>query len=145
MAQKTLPSQVLKGPEVDTGNVNLEIKTSLITMVQASPLCGKANEDATIHLQQFLELCSTFTIRGRVMHIVTEAGMLTAKMDLLMKKLNDYTKEKAAMSNTVQAMDSHMTCEVCGNIGHSGNNCPKTQEDVLHMNDNNSGYHPPGG
>ena len=30
-----------------------------ITMVQASPFCGKANEDASAHLQQFLELCST--------------------------------------------------------------------------------------
>ena len=26
--------------------------------------------------------------------------------------------------------DSRMTCEVCGNIDHSGNSCPKTQEDV---------------
>jgi hypothetical protein len=33
-------------------------------MVQASPFCGKPNEDASTHLQQFLELCRTFTIRG---------------------------------------------------------------------------------
>ena len=33
-------------------------------MVQASPFCGKANEDASAHLQQFLELCSTFVIKG---------------------------------------------------------------------------------
>src|SRR6185369_15968021 len=36
----------------------------LITMVQASLFCGKANEDASAHLQQFLELCSTFVIKG---------------------------------------------------------------------------------
>ena len=36
----------------------------LITMVQASPFYGKANEDASAHLQQFLELCSTFVIKG---------------------------------------------------------------------------------
>uniref|UniRef100_K4A326 CCHC-type domain-containing protein n=1 Tax=Setaria italica TaxID=4555 RepID=K4A326_SETIT len=66
-------------------------------------------------------------------------------MDLLMNRLDYYTKKKAAMSNIVQAMDSHMTCEVCGNTGHSGNNCPETQEDVLYMNDNNNGYHPQGG
>ena len=66
MAQKTLhdysaPSanQVPTGPEVNTGGENFEIKTGLITMVQASPFCGKANEDASAHLQQFLELCST--------------------------------------------------------------------------------------
>ena len=33
-------------------------------MVQASPFCGKANEDASAHLQQFLELCSTFVTKG---------------------------------------------------------------------------------
>ena len=32
-------------------------------MVQASPFCGKANEDAIAHLQQFLELCNTFVIK----------------------------------------------------------------------------------
>ena len=58
MAQKTLcnysaPSanQVPTGPEVNTGGENFEIKTGLITMVQASPFCGKANEDASAHLQ----------------------------------------------------------------------------------------------
>ena len=70
-AQKTLhdystPSanQVPTGPEVNTGGENFEIKTGLITMVQASPFCGKANEDASAHLQQFLELCSTFVIKS---------------------------------------------------------------------------------
>ena len=33
-------------------------------MVQASPFYGKANEDASAHLQQFLEFCSTFVIMG---------------------------------------------------------------------------------
>lgn len=71
MAQKTLrdystPSatQVPTRPEVNTGGENFKIKTGLITMVQASPFCGKANEDASAHLQMFLELCSTFVIRG---------------------------------------------------------------------------------
>ena len=70
MAQKTLrdysaPSanQVPTGPEVNTGGENFEIKMGLIMMVQASPFCGKANEDASAHLQQFLELCSTFVIK----------------------------------------------------------------------------------
>ena len=56
--------QVPTGPVINTGNGNFKIKTCLITMVQASPFCGKSNEDARAHLQQFLELCSTFTIRG---------------------------------------------------------------------------------
>jgi hypothetical protein len=52
------------GSEINTKNGNFEIKTGLITMLQASPFCGKPNEDASAHLQQFLELCSTFTIQG---------------------------------------------------------------------------------
>ena len=70
MAQKMLhdysaPSatQVPTGPEVNTGGENFEIKTGLILMVQASSFCGKANEDASAHVQQFLELCSTFVVK----------------------------------------------------------------------------------
>jgi hypothetical protein len=33
-------------------------------MVQKSPFCGKASEDANAHLQHFLEICSTFSIKG---------------------------------------------------------------------------------
>ena len=29
-----------------------------------------------------------------------------------------------------------MTCEECGNTGHSGNNCPETHEDVNFINNN---------
>jgi hypothetical protein len=71
MAQKTLrdfsaPSadNVPVGPSVTRGVENFEIKTGLITMVQASPFCGMANEDASAHHQQFLEHCSTFVIKG---------------------------------------------------------------------------------
>ena len=69
MAEKTLrdfsvPSaaNVSTGPNVDVGDVNFELKSSLINMVQASPLCGKSNEDANAHLQNLLELCKTVTI-----------------------------------------------------------------------------------
>ena len=71
MAQKTLrdfsaPSanNVPIRPDVSTGGENFKIKTGLITIVQASPFCGNANEDANAHLQQFLELSCTFVIKG---------------------------------------------------------------------------------
>jgi hypothetical protein len=71
MALKTLrdlstpfANNVQVGPSVNTGVENFKIKTGLITMVQASPFYGKANDDASAHLQQFLELCSTFVIKG---------------------------------------------------------------------------------
>ena len=57
MAEKTLhdftvPSaaNVATGPNVDVGDVNFELKSSLINMVQASPFCSKPNEDANAHL-----------------------------------------------------------------------------------------------
>jgi hypothetical protein len=37
--------------------------------------------------------------------------------------------------------DSRMTCEECGDVGHSGNNCLIIQEDVNYINNDNS-YRP---
>ena len=77
MAEKTLrdfsvPSaaNVATGPNADVGDVNFELKSSLINMVQASPFCGKPNEDTNAHLQNFLELCKTVTIRGITADII---------------------------------------------------------------------------
>jgi hypothetical protein len=41
---------VLTGLDVNIETGNFEIKTGLITMVQTSPFCGKANEDASTYL-----------------------------------------------------------------------------------------------
>jgi hypothetical protein len=32
----------------------------------------------------------------------------------------------------------HMMCEVCGKVGHSGNDCPKTHEEASYIN---NGFH----
>ena len=71
MAEKTLrefsvPStyNVATGPNINVGDMNFELKSSLINMVHASPFCGKPNEDAIAHLQNFLELCETIVIWG---------------------------------------------------------------------------------
>jgi hypothetical protein len=44
-------------------------------------------------------------------------------------------------------MDSQMTCEVCGNVGHSGNDCPETRKEASYINNeyrqqegNNNGW-----
>jgi hypothetical protein len=50
-------------PAVDVRDNGFELKPALINMVQASQFCGKAHEDASAHLQHFLEICNTFTIR----------------------------------------------------------------------------------
>jgi hypothetical protein len=46
------------------GDGNFELKPALINMVQANLFSSKSNEDANAHLQHFLEVCRTFTIRG---------------------------------------------------------------------------------
>jgi hypothetical protein len=48
------------------------------------------------------------------MHQLKEVDMLSARMDLLMKKLEDRANEK---KEVMHIHDSRMTCEVCGNIG----------------------------
>jgi hypothetical protein len=68
------------------------------------------------------------------MHQLKEVDMLSTKMDLLMKKLEDWTNEK---KEVMHIHDSRMTCEVCGDNGHSRSNYPKTQEDVNYINNNN--------
>jgi hypothetical protein len=52
-----------------------------------------------------------------------ETDVVATKMDFLLKKLDERVAEKEAMYGTVKAMDLRMTCEVCGNVGHSGNDC----------------------
>ena len=72
MAQKTLrqfstPSSrhIPTGLNVNqAGNDGFELKTGLVNMVQASPFCGKASEDANAHLQNFLEVSNTINPRG---------------------------------------------------------------------------------
>jgi hypothetical protein len=51
-------------PTVNVGENGFELKPALITMVQASQFCGKTHEDASAHLQHFLEICNTFTLKG---------------------------------------------------------------------------------
>ena len=70
MAKKTLcefsaPSteNICTGPTLKTNNLEFELKTSLINMVQATPFSGKAHEDASAHLQNFLEISSTVVIK----------------------------------------------------------------------------------
>ncbi|XP_052155506.1 uncharacterized protein LOC127773478 [Oryza glaberrima] len=76
--------------------------------------------------------------RQQVMHTVKETEMLAAKLDLLMKRLDEHEKKP---QGTVKALDSHVTCEVCGNTGHS----PKTHEEAMFMGNNNNGFRPQGG
>ena len=63
-------------------------------------------------------------------HEIDSVNMLAAKMDLLMEKLESPHQE------VNQTMEPQMTCEKCGNTGHSGNTCPFTQEDENSIGNN---------
>jgi len=77
--------------------------------------------------------------RGGGMHQLKEVDMLAAKMDLLMKRLDERTIKK---KKVMHIHDSGMTCEECGETGHIGTNCPELREDVNCINNNNYYYHP---
>jgi hypothetical protein len=70
---------------------------------------------------------------GGGMHQLKEVDMLFAKMDLLMKRLDERAGEK---NEVMHIHDSCMTCEECREIGHSGRSCPELQEDVNYLNNN---------
>jgi hypothetical protein len=73
----------------------------------------------------------------RGVHQVDGIDMIATKMDLLMKKL-----EASTNMETTKIMDVHMMCEACSNVGHSGNDCLETREEVSFINNgNNNGFH----
>jgi hypothetical protein len=59
--------------------------------------------------------------RGGGMHQLKKVDILSTKMDLLLKRLDEKANEK---NEAMHIHDSSMTCEECRDIGHSGNNCP---------------------
>ena len=70
MAQKSLreysvptTTNIKVGPALAGENMNFELKTSVITMVQAHPFSGLGSDDARGHLQTFLEICETFKLK----------------------------------------------------------------------------------
>ena len=71
MANRTLhefsspiTANIRTGSTINVGDNGFELKPALINMVQANQFCGKTHEDASAHLQHFLEICNTFTIKG---------------------------------------------------------------------------------
>jgi hypothetical protein len=90
MAEKTLQEfsaprieNILTGPALQTENLEFELKPSLINMVQATQFSGKVHEDASAHLQNFLEIGSTITIDGVAQDII----LLRLKMQVLIYRI----------------------------------------------------------
>jgi hypothetical protein len=51
-------------------NLEFELQLSLINLVQATTFSGKAQEDATAHPQDFLEIGSTIIIKDVAQDII---------------------------------------------------------------------------
>jgi hypothetical protein len=90
-------------------------------MVQASPFCGKANEDASAHLQQFLELCSTFVIKGVSqdairLHLFLFSLLGRAKQWFYANKTAVYTWAKCAKAFLVKFFPTGKTNALPGRI-----------------------------
>ena len=75
----------------------------------------------------------------RGVHQIDTVDMLAAKLELLIKKL-EYPHQEVN-----QVLESRLTCETCGETGHSGTSCPLTQVDANFVGSNNnpnSGFRP---
>jgi predicted nucleotide-binding protein (sugar kinase/HSP70/actin superfamily) len=62
--------------------------------------------------------------------------MFTAKIDLHMKKLENPGIDHLKMVNV------RVTCEVCGEIGHMGINCPTVSQDVNFIGNSINSFRP---
>jgi hypothetical protein len=69
-------------------------------------------------------------------HQLEEVDMITAKIDLLMKKLGNPGLDH------LKIVDARVTCEECGEIGHMGTNCPTVSHDVNSVGNFNNGFRP---
>ena len=68
------------GPIVNIVDGNFELRTSLITMVQANQFHGLPSEDANVHLQHFLELCDTIVIKDVACNTPVVTSLLSTKI-----------------------------------------------------------------
>jgi hypothetical protein len=98
-------AHVTIGPRVELEEVDFEIKPSLIIIVQASTFYGKPHEDANAHLQHFLEVCGTITIKG----VTTDTTCLYLfPFSLLGKRSNGFTLSPV-MSIPREGMPMHFS------------------------------------
>jgi hypothetical protein len=74
--------------------------------------------------------------RTRKVDQLEEVDMLTAKIDLLMKKLENPSLDHLKM------VDARVTCEECGETGHMGINYPTVSQDVNFVGNSSNGFRP---
>jgi hypothetical protein len=72
----------------------------------------------------------------RKVHHLKEVDMLTAMIDLLVKK-----PENPGLDH-LKMVDARVMCEECGETGHMGINCPTVPQDDNFVGNSNNGFHP---
>jgi hypothetical protein len=75
-------------------------------------------------------------IHTHKVHQLEEVDMLTAMIDLLMKKLENPGLDHLKM------VDARVTCEECGETCHMGINCPTVPRDVNFVGNSNNSFSP---
>jgi hypothetical protein len=68
--------------------------------------------------------------------LLEEVDMLIAKIDLLMKKLENLDLDHLKM------VDAQVSCEECRVTGYMGINCPTVSQDVNFVGNSNNGFRP---
>jgi hypothetical protein len=74
--------------------------------------------------------------RTHKVHRLEEVDVLTAQIDLLMKKLENSGLDHLKMVN------ARVTCEECGETGRMGINSPTFSQDVNFSGNSNNGFRP---
>jgi hypothetical protein len=74
--------------------------------------------------------------RTRKVHQLEEVDMLTTKIDLLMKKLENPNLDHLKM------VDAGVNCEECRETGHMGVNCPMVYQNANFVGHSNNCFHP---
>jgi hypothetical protein len=74
--------------------------------------------------------------RTRKVHRLEEVDMLTTKIDLLIKKLENQGPNHLKMG------DARVTCEECGETCHMVINCLTVSQDVNFVGNSNNDFHP---
>jgi hypothetical protein len=103
-------SNIRTGLETNIGDGSFKLKPALINMVQQSLFCSKASEDANAHLQHFLEICNTFTIRGVTQGVVCHHLF---PFSLLGKAKQWFYSNKEAVSTWEKCSNAFLTKFFC--------------------------------
>jgi hypothetical protein len=74
--------------------------------------------------------------RTHMVHQLEDVDILTTKIDLLMKKLENLVLDHLKM------VDARVMCEEFIEIGPMGINCPTVSQDVNFIGNSNNGFHP---